>query len=242
MMRTNPLIKVFFLAFCLFFTSASWALNPLYEARYQIFPERFKKHRTEFQTSPITHFESDLLLPFSFIFGINNSLEFGSRIQLDSRRQTFNNENVVVRGDLGLQANLRNGDLLQVDFVFGIGSGNQEGVNASYTIFRSVTKRLSMAWQAQASFGDGLNGEEFTVVEFGFYPRFRLITGLDFIGSLTYSSSPISIQDYSAFDVAPGLEFKLGGPSKLMLLVFFGAAGDHSEQDILWKFGLTHDF
>ena len=89
---------------------------------------------------------------------------------------------------------------------------------------------------------DGLNGDEFTIIEFGFYPRFKMAKAVDFIGSLTYSTSPATLKQYSAFDVAPGLEFKLADSSKLFFLAYFGAGGDRAEKDILWKLGWTHDF
>ncbi len=123
----------------------------------------------------------------------------------------------------------------------GIGHSKQ-GMNVSYSLFQSVTKKFIAGWQMQGSFFSGLNAGTPIIIELGFYPRFKLTKAIHPIGSITYSSSPTDIVDYSAFDVAPGVEIFLADYSRLLALVYFGAAGAKSENDILWKLGWTHDF
>ena len=225
----------------LFLCTCIWALNGTHEARYTLFPQPWEKHRTEFGVGALTHFDSDFNIPLWAIFGVNNSFEIGTRINLDSRGQKFSFEKAHVQGDLGITLHLRNGDLVQADLLFGIGSGGGEGVNVSYTTWEGLSKKLKAALQLQFSFFSGLVGDQVTVVEAGFYPTYRLTNQFDLITSLTYSTGFPSLKEWGAFDLAPGLRYRMNS-SELLFLAYFGVAGPHSEGDILYKLGWSNDF
>lgn len=219
---------------------SAWALNTVHDARYGFFPYPIPKNSLTLGGGGIWTTDGLQRLPLRLSGNFTPDLEGGMRLNLDAKDGDWNKNNLATGLDLGLTGKLRSLGQVQIDVLIPLG-GNAptQGANVSYTKFVGNSS-LGMAAQTQVFFD--FKSSELAIIELGVYPYWRMFPMMDLIGEITYSTSPTSPSDYSAFDVAPGLRWRLGGGWTALGTATMGVKGAHKESAVLWKTVLVHDF
>lgn len=239
------MVDIFFknrliLILCISLISHVYSLNPIHNARYQIYPEIFIPNQGFIGTGISTHFNGDASIPVSFKFGLNK-VEFGAKVS-HNRYNTMKNANTIA--DVGMKFRLSDYQTLQTDIVFGLGSSGHEGVAIGYSALRKYTNKVFALFEGRMAFFDGLKSGNAGIFaqELGAYPEIRLGNNLKLI--LGFSESFTvgyfdTIKETFSIDMIPIITYKIG-PTHIFFDITMGIKGSE-ESDFRYAFYFTVD-
>lgn len=150
----------------------SWALLALHDIRYTLKPEILTPEDAELAGGFITTWNNaDGDFVGSAKFGINNQVELGTKVTIETERRFGD---VFAMLDFGAKAAIDPGSALQADLLFGLNNNRGGGVALGYSSAKSYSKRFSAVWEGRTGFFEAITGGNWTVFEVGAYPAFQI--------------------------------------------------------------------
>jgi hypothetical protein len=184
----------------------------MHDIRYTLKPEIITPDDAELSGGFLTTLHADGDFVGAAKFGINNSVELGSKVTIQTERRFGD---LFAMLDLGAKVALDPGSALQADLLFGINNNRGGGVAIGYTNAKSYSKRFSAVYEGRIGFFDAVTEGNWSVFEIGAYPAFRIADPVTLRMGILQSTSLRHPKDSFQIALLPG--FVIGIQEHLQL-------------------------
>ena len=189
------------------------AMDPMHDVRYNLIPEILTPEQSEFSGGFQTHWVADGDFVGAFKFGINNRFEVGSKFTWETRNRF---EDMYALLDLGTKFAIDPVSAVQADFLLGINNSRGGGMVFTYSKGDTYSKRFSSVYEARLGFLNAIAGDNWSIIELGAHPQFRIVDPVALRIGLVMSTSLRHPVDRFEIDLIPG--FKAGVAAHLQVL------------------------
>ncbi len=190
-----------------FLSLYSHALDRMWDARFTLGPEIRTYDKMGFGIGLRTGFHSDVNFPVNFQARLNNEIEIGGKLFLESPNSL---EHIIGNFDLGAKYNLSYNSYIGIDTYFALNRNYGGGLIFTYSQQTHVARRFSNLYEIRVGFLDGITGSDgYMKLQVGFMPTLHIGKTFFAMVEMNSSGSIGNIQDDFMIDLMPKLELRI---------------------------------